>query len=171
MRCWLYLLICPTFSPILLTTGTAMPSLKERRFLMKLDISCIRAILFTVEKYETLYDPVSFDDTKYDYYSDYLSEYDTEQILYHVQYCIKANLLSDVSGTKAWGHTQFDCCLEPLGHEFIANTRTEENWKHTQSLFNKIGGASLKVVSAIAEGVTTSLANKYLPEEISKFKP
>ena len=45
---------------------------------MKLDISCIRAILFTVEKYETLYDPVSFDDTKYDYYSDYLSEYDTE---------------------------------------------------------------------------------------------
>lgn len=84
---------------------------------------------------------------------------------------IKANLLSDVSGTKAWGHTQFDCCLEPLGHEFIANTRTEENWKHTQSLFNKIGGASLKVVSAIAEGVTTSLANKYLPEEISKFKP
>ena len=112
---------------------------------MKLDISCIRAILFTVEKYETLYDPVSFDDTKYDYYSDYLSEYDTEQILYHVQYCIKANLLSDVSGTKAWGHTQ--------------------------SLFNKIGGASLKVVSAIAEGVTTSLANKYLPEEISKFKP
>lgn len=138
---------------------------------MKLDISCIRAILFTVEKYETLYNPVSFDDTKYDYYSDYLSEYDTEQILYHVQYCIKANLLSDVSGTKAWGHTQFDCCLEPLGHEFIANTRTEENWKHTQSLFNKIGGASLKVVSAIAEGVTTSLANKYLPEEISKFKP
>ena len=78
---------------------------------MKLDISCIRAILFTVEKYETLYDPVSFDDTKYDYYSDYLSEYDTEQILYHVQYCIKANLLSDVSGTKAWGHTQFDCSL------------------------------------------------------------
>ena len=29
---------------------------------------------------------------------------------------------------------------------------------------------SLKV-SAIAEDVTTSLANKYLPEEISKFKP
>ena len=86
---------------------------------MKLDISCIRAILFTVEKYETLYDPVSFDDTKYDYYSDYLSEYDTEQILYHVQYCIKANLLSDVSGSKAWGHTQFDCCLEPLGHELL----------------------------------------------------
>ena len=51
---------------------------------MKLDISCIRAILFTVEKYETLYDPVSFDDTKYDYYSDYLSEYDTEQTFYQM---------------------------------------------------------------------------------------
>ena len=29
----------------------------------------------------------------------------------------------------------------------------------------------VQVVSDIAEGVTTSLANKYLPEEISKFKP
>nr|DAO99450.1 MAG TPA: protein of unknown function DUF2513 [Caudoviricetes sp.] len=136
---------------------------------MKLDIACIRAILFTVEEYETIYEPVSFDDTQYDYYSDYLSAYDIDQILYHVQYCIKAKLLSDVSTTKAWGYTHFDCCLEPLGHDFIANTRTEENWKHTQSLLNKIGGASLKVVSAIAEDVTTSLANKYLPEEISKF--
>ena len=146
-----------------------MPSTKERRVLIKLDIACIRAILFTVEEYETIYEPVSFDDTQYDYYSDYLSAYDIDQILYHVQYCIKAKLLSDVSTTKAWGYTHFDCCLEPLGHDFIANTRTEENWKHTQSLLNKIGGASLKVVSAIAKGVTTSLANKYLPEEISKF--
>lgn len=137
---------------------------------MELNISCVRPILLTVEKYETIYEPVSFDEEMHSYYKDYLDFCDIEQILYHVQYCIKAGLLADVSTTKAWGHTQFDCCLEPLGHEFIANTRTEENWKHTQSLFNKIGGASLKVVSAIAEGVTTSLANKYLPEEISNFR-
>lgn len=45
---------------------------------MKLDIACIRAILFTVEEYETIYEPVSFDDTQYDYYSDYLSAYDID---------------------------------------------------------------------------------------------
>ena len=39
---------------------------------MKLDISCVRSILLTVEKYETIYDPVSFAEEPYNYYKDYL---------------------------------------------------------------------------------------------------
>lgn len=136
---------------------------------MKLDISCVRSILLTVEKYETIYDPVSFAEEPYNYYKDYLDSYDIDQILYHVQYCIKAGLLSDVYGAKSWGHTNFDCCLEPFGHDFLANTRTDEKWNLTQTIFSKVGGASLKALSAIAEGVTTALANKYLPAEISKI--
>ena len=46
---------------------------------------------------------------------------------------------------------------------------TVEKWSHTQAILSKIGGASLKVISAVAEGVTTSLANKYLPTEIGKI--
>lgn len=136
---------------------------------MKLDISCVRNILLTVEKYETLLDPVCFDDVELAYYNDFLSEYAVDEILYHVQYCIKAGLLSDVSTTKIWGKTNFDCCLEPSGHDFLANTRTAEKWSRTQAIFAKVGGASLKVVSAIAEGVTTALANKYLPDEVAKI--
>lgn len=134
---------------------------------MKLDFPCIRDILLTVEKYETIYNPVSFNDNGTVY--DELSEYPSEQILYHVQYCIKSGLLSDVCKQKVWGYLQYDCCLEPSGHDFLANTRTEEKWNHTQILLTKIGGASLKIVSAIAEGVTTSLVNKYLPDEVSKI--
>lgn len=133
---------------------------------MKLDISCIRAILLTVEKYETIYDPVAFDD---DESYDELSSYPPEQVLYHVQYCIKSGLLSDVCSNKPWGILHYDCCLEPLGHDLLANTRTDEKWKPTQQLLNKLGGASLNVITAIAEGVTTALANKYLPSEISKI--
>ena len=136
---------------------------------MKLDISCIRDILLTVEKYETLYDPVSFGETNNKLYNDYLSAYTIDKILYHVQYCIKSHLLSDVCLEKVWGEITFDCRLEPFGHDFLANTRTEEKWKSTHAIFSKIGGASLKVVAAVAEGVTTSLANKYLPDEISKI--
>ncbi|MBS7209350.1 MAG: DUF2513 domain-containing protein [Lachnospiraceae bacterium] len=136
---------------------------------MQLDYSCIRNILLTVEKYETLYDPVSFSEFECDYYDDCLSEYSIEQILYHVQYCIKASLLSDICPTKVWGKLNFDCRLEPLGHDFLANVRTVEKWKRTQNILSKIGGASLKVLSAVAEGVTTSLANKYLPSEIEKI--
>lgn len=136
---------------------------------MKLDISCVRSILLAVEERETLLEPVSFDDDEYEHYPDYLSSYTSDIILYHVRYCIKAGLLSDVSTVRAWGRINFDCCLEPAGHDFLANTRTEEKWTRTQAIFSKIGGASLKVVSAIAEGVTTSLANKYLPTELSKI--
>lgn len=136
---------------------------------MKLDISCVRSILLTVEKHETLLDPVCFDDDGLAHYGDFLSEYTVDEILYHVQYCIKSGLLSDVSTTKIRGKTSFDCCLEPSGHDFLANTRTAEKWSHTQAIFAKIGGASLKVVSAIAEGVTTALANKYLPDEVAKI--
>lgn len=136
---------------------------------MKLDISCVRDILLTVEKYEDFLEPVTFDDHNYSYYDDYLSAYPIEKILYHVQYCIKSGLLSNICSTKVWGRVDFDCILEPAGHDFLANTRTEDKWNPTQTIFTKIGGASLKVVSAIAEGVTTSLANKYLPNEISKI--
>ena len=101
---------------------------------MQLDISCVRSILLTVEKYETIYESVSFDGNIYTYYDDYLSSYDFPKILYHVQYCIKAGLLSDVCSNKIWGRTQFDCCLEPFGHDFLANTRTEEKWSRTQAL-------------------------------------
>lgn len=136
---------------------------------MQLDISCVRSILLTVEKYETIYESVSFDENIYTYYDDYLSSYDFPKILYHVQYCIKAGLLSDVCSNKTWGRTQFDCCLEPFGHDFLANTRTEEKWSRTQALVSKAGDASLKVISSIAEGVTTALVSKYLPPEISKL--
>lgn len=134
---------------------------------MKLDISCVRNILLTVEKYETLHEPVSFDSSDYKYYDDYLSSYAIDEILYHVQYCIKAGLLSDVCSSRAWGSTNFDCCLEPSGHDFLANTRTEEKWSCTRAIFSKVGGASLKLVASISEGVTTALINKYLPNEIT----
>lgn len=136
---------------------------------MRLDYSCIRNILLTVEKYETLHNSVPFSTNEQDFYSDYLSEYSVEQIVYHVQYCIKSHLLFDDCPTKVWGKLYFDCRLEPSGHDFLANIRTSEKWNHTQNILSKIGGASLKVISAVSEGVTTALADKYLPAEIKEL--
>ena len=136
---------------------------------MKLNISCVRDILLTVEKYETIYEPVSFDSKKNSHCDDFLSSYNTDEILYHVRYCIYSGVLSDVCGEKPWGCIMFDCCLEPPGHDFLENTRTDEKWHATKTIFSKVGGASLKALSAISEGVTAALINKYLPAEISKI--
>lgn len=134
---------------------------------MKLDISCVRNILLTVEKNENFLKPVTFENFNFAYYDDYLSTYSMDEILYHVQYCIKAGLLYDVSGNGHRFKTSFDCCMNPSGHDFLANVRTEENWSKTKAILSKLGDASLKVISATAEGVATAFMNKYLREELS----
>lgn len=135
---------------------------------MKLDINCVRAILQTIEKHETFYKPVLFTDSNRAEYDEFLSSHSTNEILYHIQYCIKSGLITDVCNDRGWGQIKFECCLEPFGHDFLSNTNTEEKWSKIQTIFAKVGGASLKVTAAIAEGVTTALANKYLPDVISK---
>lgn len=57
--------------------------------------------------------------------------------------------------------------MNPSGHDFLANVRTEENWSKTKAILSKLGDASLKVISATAEGVATAFMNKYLREELS----
>ena len=131
---------------------------------MKLDISCVRSILLTVEKYEKFSEPVLFDNFELAYYDDFLSSYTPDTILYHVQYCIKSKLLSNMTCSTSLYQYKFECCMEPFGHDFLANVRTEENWTKTKKVLSKLGDASLKVISATAEGITSALADKYIKE-------
>ena len=52
--------------------------------------------------------------------------------------------------------------LTPAGHEFLANLREKSNRKKIQGISSSIGIASLKVVSAIAEGVAIAAVNQKL---------
>lgn len=52
--------------------------------------------------------------------------------------------------------------LTPAGHEFLANVRDDSNWNKIKGISANIGFASLKVVSAIAEGVATAAINQQL---------
>lgn len=134
---------------------------------MKLNVSCVRDILLTVEKYEGFRVPVTFCTypRAYAYYEDFLSNYEQDEISYHVQYCVDANLLLNETIDRAY----FKCSLTPAGHDFLSNIRTEEHWTRTKSILSKLGGASLKVVSATAEGVATAFMNKYLSEELKNI--
>lgn len=134
---------------------------------MKLNISCVRDILLTVEKYEQFHDPVIFDSDYPDYHNDYLSAYSTDEVFYHVQYCIKAGLLYDSNLNFKHFKTRFVCGMEPNGHNLLSNIRTEENWTWVQKILSKLGDASLSIIAATAEGVATALMNKYLKEELS----
>ncbi len=123
---------------------------------MKIDNECVRDILFTIEE-ETNFDKGCFmigAAKKYER----LKKYDEQgKILYHVRYlAMKGMIYLPNQSIK----NTYD--LTPEGHEFLANIREDNNWKKIKNVSSNIGFASLKVVSAIAEGVATAAINQQL---------
>lgn len=133
---------------------------------MKLNLDCIRDILLVVESKTTIDDCFEYD--KSAPRSAYLVGYSHDEIIYHISYCHKANLIEDIMHNDEW-----TCCLikdlTAEGHAFVANTRVVENWSATKRIISKIGGASLKVISATAEGITTAFMEKYLKDFSEKL--
>lgn len=126
---------------------------------MILNHDCIRAILLEIEKFS------SFDNV-YIYTPDnlppgsFLSGYDCDTVLYHIRQCDLAGYLLNTNW-KVFDYVAIED-LMPIGHELVSNIRTEEKWIRTKKILTMLGGAGLKMLSAIAEGVSTAFLNKYI---------
>lgn len=123
---------------------------------MKIDNECVRDILFTIEE-KTSFDKGCFmmgAAHKYERLKKYAEQ---GKILYHVRYLDMKGMiyLPDKSIPNTYD-------LTPEGHEFLVNIREDNNWKKIKNVSSNIGFASLKVVSAIAEGVATAAINQQL---------
>lgn len=123
---------------------------------MRIDNDCIRDILFTIEE-KTDFDKGCFmigAAKKYERLEKYK---EPGKVLYHVRYLAMKGMiyLPDKSIPNTYD-------LTPDGHEFLANVREDNNWKKIKNVSSSIGFASLKVVSAIAEGVATAAINHQL---------
>lgn len=132
---------------------------------MVLNLECIRDILFEIEKHSAYgefyeYNPANLPTDSF------LTNYDLDVILYHVRQCDLSGYLLNVNW-KAFEYVGIED-LTPEGHAFIANIKNEEKWSKTKSIISKAGGASLKLVTATAEGVTNAFLQKYTAE-ISHF--
>lgn len=122
---------------------------------MKIDNECVRDILFFIEKNSTYSSPayISTSDLK----DAKLSAYGYEKINYHIRYLYMKELIFHPFPNAV---NLYD--LTPEGHEFLSNIRDDNNWNKIKSVSASIGFASLKVVSAIAEGVATAAINRKL---------
>ena len=54
--------------------------------------------------------------------------------------------------------------ITPMGHEFLGNIRSNENWQKTKSIASKVGAATLDVFSKIAvklvsDSITQNMLN------------
>lgn len=123
---------------------------------MRINNECIRDILFVIEK-NSDFEHACYMMGAYRKYPE-LEKYGGNGVIpYHVRYLKMKEMIYNPN--KKFSDS-YD--LTPAGHEFLANIREENNWKKIKSVSSSIGFASLKVVTAIAEGVATVAINKQL---------
>lgn len=122
---------------------------------MRIDNECIRDILFVIEEDSTYLHPCSMSESCQTYPR--LAKYENDKLKYHTRYLLMKGLIFLTDGQMV---DSYD--LSPDGHEFLANIRNDNNWNKILSVSSSIGFASLKVISAIAEGVATAAINTQL---------
>lgn len=141
---------------------------------MRLDLDCVREILLCVEentglrKYCFFYD-VGLEEARAflgtqseipEYQVSLMKRFENDKLIYHVNYCIEAGLITPYDGRTGYDFTISD--LTPLGHEFLANIRSSGNWAKTKEIGSKVGAFGLNMASKIAEGVVTALVKQQL---------
>lgn len=124
---------------------------------MELNPDCIRDVLLTVEKHATFSQQV---EPKAFVEDGLLEKYDDQTLLYHIREAYEAGLISELQFFMSGGFIIKD--LSPAGHDFLANIRSDNNWKKTKSVANKAGSFSLEVLKSAASGVAVGLLNKAL---------
>ena len=126
---------------------------------MKLNPDCVRDILLIIET------TTSFDDIFYYEASNHasftnLKKYSHAETIYHIRQCnlhgflyaVDWNLEADVSVQD----------LTPLGHQFLADIRSDNIWTKTKSVSKKVGSASVSALMQIATGVVTQIIKNEL---------
>lgn len=126
---------------------------------MKLSNDCIRDILIAIEsmEYNSAYTVTKPQEI--------LSGYTYEELQYHCIQLLDAQLIKANSAPVMQSYAEEISRIYDLtysGHQFLAEIRDDNNWNKIKNVSSKIGFASLKVISAIAEGVATAAINKQL---------
>ncbi|MCD8355899.1 MAG: DUF2513 domain-containing protein [Clostridia bacterium] len=141
---------------------------------MRLNMDCVRDILLCVEENtglrqtcyfvdDSLNDVASFLGNKQrpqEYQTTLGKTYDNDTLIYHVNYCVEANLISRLEHAGSCVICISD--LTPAGHELIGNIRKPENWEKLKNAGARAGAFGLNVVKSAAEGFGASLVMSYL---------
>lgn len=147
---------------------------------MKLNIDCVRDVMLWAEAITTptqlaIYvDTDTVDKVKDDIYvsadeipvpnsqqKELLAKYTNETLVYHLRYCIEAELLTENAAVSD-GTTIAILDLTPLGHDFIGNIRKEENFSPVKSIAEKAGVETVNSIIDIGKEVAKIAITKAL---------
>lgn len=137
---------------------------------MKLNLDCVRQILLCVEANTGLRKYCFFIDSDFEkvstdigrepisapaYQTDLLKHFDNDELIYHINYCVKANLLSVYKPPDPYQIIITD--LTPYGHDFLENIRDNQIWSDVKEASKKVGSKSLDAITQIASNVITQI--------------
>lgn len=141
---------------------------------LRLDMDCVRDILLCVEEHtgfnlrchfvnantEEMQDFLGIELSIPSYQIQLLDLYGNEKLLYHVTYCIRADLIEE--GEPSWEYDIYISDLTVSGHEFLNDIRSNKLWEEVKTTAKAAGVASLKSLISIASNVATSYVNKFI---------
>ena len=122
---------------------------------MKLDPDCVRSVLLTIEEHMS-YDANSFNIGRYTCPEfGRLFYYDWPKVRYHIKKCEESGYISVAKYTNdaVWIKD-----MTANGHRFLADIRTEDNWRKAKSVASKLGSLSLSAIEAAAKGFGEGVA-------------
>lgn len=141
---------------------------------MRLDMDCVRDILLCIEENTGLRKMCFFIDSGLtaaaqwtgeptnppDYQEALLQKYDNDTLIYHVHYCLDADL-ADPKDERNEYYKIWICDLTVKGHELLEKIRTDKQWSAVKKGLSAVRDYSLSAVSAVAEGVTSAAISAY----------
>lgn len=145
---------------------------------MRLNIGCVRDILLCVENITTPNKPALFLDvdtikkTKFiflnpediptpkEYQKELMNKYSNEELIYHINYCLKAALI-ETSDYPIDSYIVIQD-LTPKGHSFIENIREDTN-------FNKVVSIAKNAAKSITLEAVVEIASKVISDRINSF--
>lgn len=141
---------------------------------MKLNLDCIRRILLCVESNTGLRKNCLFIDSGLEevelmignepmeppeYQAELLKVFNNDELIYHINYCVEARLLSAITPPDQYVTIISD--ITPQGHEFIANIRNDSFFNKVKEIGKDIGTNSLRDLTQIAAACATSMIKGY----------
>lgn len=141
---------------------------------MRIDLDCARDVMLCVEENTGLHRSCYFLDYALNaaaefvgdieetpsYQAELEKKYANETLLYHLNYCIEAGLLTSSTPTGTYLTVISD--LTPKGHEFLANIRNQNVWAKVRGLARKAGSTGIDFVIEIAKAVSVEAAKSIL---------
>lgn len=120
---------------------------------MKLNPDCIRDVLLTVEENTGFHTVMEIDEDNYTQYQQ-LKKYKYEEVAYHIIQCNLSGYFTDFAARIDDSYMIVD--LSPKAHEFIANIRSDTNWKKIKEKALVVGSFSMSVLADIAKNFILS---------------